>query len=630
MYKSILATYFLGAMSHHFRVWYLFISANTFLVASVHCQDLSSISNDISCPPWFFYNESLGVCQCFESLNVDVRCTSEEALLRFGRCMTYQEGLGTAVGSCAYYRVDSFLDNVTEGLFITLPRNVTQLNDYMCGPLNRKGYQCNECLEGFGVSLTSLGYQCSDCSNVCYGVPLYLFLEFVPITIFYIIVLVYRLNVTSAPMTSFVMFSQLTLYSFTLSAESQSVSRTQLASRQRFDLLNAVIALYGIWNLDFFRYLIPPFCVSPKITLIHAFFFDYIAAFYPLCLVVLTWIWIELLSRGYKPLVWIRANMRRCFFGASWKWEKKRTVIDVFATFLLLSYTKILLISLTVIAPTRALILSSVGNSSELTRSLDLSIGYFSQEHLPFAIVAIFIFILFVILPAMVLALYPLKVFQQLLRKIKLFKHQKAALHLFVEKFYSSYRDGLDGGKDMRSFASLYFFLRFVLVFFHQSSLELVGLSGAGVGDAQVVAIFLRVVNTGAVAVFVITARPYKETYANILDTLILSIMALLTSFPVVYLFAIRDVNSQIGRVFFYTSTICIPYLGLFTYLIVKFYRSKRPLNWLQKKLMNCKRKRYHQPSTSTSRNNHKPVVIDMREPEESLPDRIMHPERYQ
>lgn len=609
-----------------FGGWFPFIVTSTFLVAPVHCQDLSSVSNVTNCPPWFFYNESVALCQCFESLNADAMCTSEEALLRFGRCMTYQEGIGTAVGSCAYYHVDSFLDNVTEGLFITLPRNITQLNDYMCAPLNRKGYQCNECLDDFGVSLTSLGYQCSNCSGTWYGVPLYLFLEFVPITIFYVILLVYRWNVTSAPMTSFVMFSQLTLYSFTLSAESQSVSRTQL-SKQQFDLVNTIIALYGIWNLDFFRYIIPPFCVSPKISLIHAFFLDYIAAFYPLCLIILTWIWIELVSRGYKPIVWIWTNMRRCFFGATWKLDKKHTIIDVFATFLLLSYTKILLISLTIIAPARAQILSTTGNSSEMTRSLDLSIGYFSQEHLPFAIAAILIFILFVILPAMILALYPLKIFQRLLRKIKLFKHQKAALHLFVEKFYSSYRNGLDGGKDMRSFASLYFFLRFVLIFFHQSSLELVGLSGAGVGDAQVVAIFLRVVHTGAVAVFVITARPYKETYANILDTLILSVMALLTSFPVVYLFAIRDVNSQFGRIFFLASIIilCVPYLGLLIYLLVKFYQSKRPLHWLQKKLMNCKGKYYHR----SSRNNPNPDVNDRREPEESLPDRIMHPERY-
>ena len=145
------------------------------------------------------------------------------------------------------------------------------------------------------------------------------------------------------------------------------------------------------------------------------------------------------------------------------------------------------------------------------------------------------------------------------------------------------------------------------------------------------VAIFLRVVNIGAVAIFVITARPYKEAYANILDTLILSTMALLTSFPVVYLFAFRDINSQFGRVFSYASVVilCIPYLGLLTYLLVKFYQSKWPLNWLQKKLMNFKGK-YYLSSTSTSRNNQNPTdQVDGREPEESLPDRIIHPEDY-
>lgn len=92
------------------------------------------------CPPWFFYNDSIHQCQCFEAFNLDIRCTSNEALLRFGRCITYQEGTGTALSLCPYFLIDGFLDNVTEGLFITLPRDVTQLNDYMCQPLNRKGY----------------------------------------------------------------------------------------------------------------------------------------------------------------------------------------------------------------------------------------------------------------------------------------------------------------------------------------------------------------------------------------------------------------------------------------------------------------------------------------------------------
>ena len=36
---------------------------------------------------------------------------------------------------------------------------------------------------------------------------------------------------------------------------------------------------------------------------------------------------------------------------------------------------------------------------------------------------------------------------------------------LFVETFYGCYRNGLDGGKDMRSFADLHFVLRGMLFF---------------------------------------------------------------------------------------------------------------------------------------------------------------------
>ena len=578
-----------------------------------------------ACPPWFFYNDTVSQCQCFESLNLDVRCTSEGALLRFGRCMTYQEGIGTAVSSCPYYRVDSFLDNVTQGLFITLPRNVSQLNDYMCEPLNRKGYQCNECLDGFGVSLTSLGYPCSNCAGVWYGIPLYLFLEFVPITVFYIIVLVYRVNVTSAPMTSFIMLSQLIAYGVILSPEDQSVARAQL-SKGEFGLLNFVVALYGIWNLDFFRYVIPPFCVTPNLKLIHILFMSYISALYPIFLMIVTWIWIKLVSRGYKPLVWIWKNTGRCCFGANWNWEKKRTVIDVFATFLLLSYTKILVQSLTILAPNRIQLLSTTGNYSEITKSLDLSIDFYGEEHLPFAIPSILVFVFFVILPALLLALFPFKAFRSLLRKIKLLNHRKAAFYLFVEKFYSCYRDGLDGGKDMRGLASLYFFLRYFLLSLHQSTLELVGLSGRGVGDAEIAAQFLQVVLLASATIFIATVRPYKEMYMNILDTLILSTFTLILFFPLVYQFALSNIDSRIGELLFYSSVIVLylPQVGLSVYLFVRFCQSKKPLTWLQHKFTDCKRKQRHVFTFRHNQNSDERV-----ENQESLPDRFVHPDLY-
>ena len=78
----------------------------------------------------------------------------------------------------------------------------------------------------------------------------------------------------------------------------------------------------------------------------------------------------------------------------------------------------------------------------------DQSIPCGSSEHLAFAIPAVFIFN---ILPTFLLLLYPIGMFRVCLSKCRL---DGIALGIFVERFYSCYRDGLDGGRDMRSFAA--------------------------------------------------------------------------------------------------------------------------------------------------------------------------------
>ena len=66
--------------------------------------------------------------------------------------------------------------------------------------MNRKGRVCSECMDGFGPAMASIGYQiqCSNCSGVWYGVLLYMFMEIVPVTVFYFpAILVFQINITS-------------------------------------------------------------------------------------------------------------------------------------------------------------------------------------------------------------------------------------------------------------------------------------------------------------------------------------------------------------------------------------------------------------------------------------------------
>ena len=282
------------------------------------------------CHPWSFYNDTSHDCQCYKTQTLPtfrthhdfiIECSERKVLVNAEYCLTTEMD-GTFVGNCRTYLINK---NVTmvDGVYIQLPDNISQLNDYMCGPMNRKGRICSECIDGFAPSLTSFGYECSNCTGSWYGVPLYLFLEFVPITIFYLAVLVFQISVTSSLTTFCVMYSQIACYMFT-----QTPFLMFFGSSFAYTSAKILTMLHGIWNLDFFRYVLPPFCVSPNLKSIHILFLGYIPAAYPLLLIVLTLILIELYSRNLQPFVWLW-NKLSCLKANR---DSKTTIIDVFAS----------------------------------------------------------------------------------------------------------------------------------------------------------------------------------------------------------------------------------------------------------------------------------------------------------
>ena len=223
-------------------------------------QQFQTVSSN-QCPPWFFYNATTKQCECYSSPSTDdiVKCTKQGALLSFGYCMTQTEGKGFFVSLCEYFKLSSFENVTKEDHYIVLSDNISELNDFMCGPLNRKSRLCSECIDGFGPSAISMGQTCSNCTNVWYGLPLYLFLEFIPITIFYFIVILFQNKCHFSTDGSLcILLSCWSIHFF---------SHEQIHVRYKLHIyiFKILITLYGIWNLDFFRYVMPPFCISPHI-----------------------------------------------------------------------------------------------------------------------------------------------------------------------------------------------------------------------------------------------------------------------------------------------------------------------------------------------------------------------------
>ena len=569
----------------------------------------ASAEQYLRCPPGFLYNTASDQCECFSDSNV--RCSGDQALLGFASCMTYVEGEGSFTGLCLSFRVHD--RNVSNRVYIQLPENVTELNDYICGPLNRRGIVCSECLEGFSPAITSFGFQCSNCTNAWYGIPLFLLLELVPSTIFFLIVVVFGISVTSAPMTSFILYAQLAAHVFTAFPELTAVVDYEYGNGVIY-FIKVITSLYGIWNLDFFRYLVPPFCISSQLKLLHIFVLYYISAFYPLCLIGITWTCIELHSRNFKPLSLVWNYLRCCIHSRRKVTDSKSTVIDVFATFFLLSYTKLLYTSLYLLV---YVTITKNGLPYQARAGVDLSIEYFSKEHAPFALLALLILIVLSIAPVILLAFYPVRCFRSLLEKCKLSGHSKAAVNMFVEKFYSCYRDGLDGGKDLRSFAVVPFLLRLTIFF-------------GNLLQSLLAFWFFHFLLFGSASLLISIIKPYKRPYMNTIDTLTLTVLSLIGVLYILYVNL--DPESSVSPRFFFTVlciTFTLPLLGFLVVITTKVSHKRIPSHWKGictdwfHKHNNASQRVENFPESQTSTSD------GVTSTDVELPDRLLHPYRY-
>ena len=65
----------------------------------------------------------------------------------------------------------------------------------------------------------------------------------------------------------------------------------------------SVITFYGVWNLDYFRGVLPPFCISTAMSTLQVMALDYTVALFPLLLSVILYYCIELHARGCKIML---------------------------------------------------------------------------------------------------------------------------------------------------------------------------------------------------------------------------------------------------------------------------------------------------------------------------------------
>ena len=492
----------------------VFSSVHLFLVLAVVAStygNFSVESTESSCPPWMMVQDGNCLCRDIFSNLVNrnflqpVFCDklSLTMYVASGTCVTYSNASfiddEVVIGDCLYVPLRS--QQYFNGFLRQLPQNASDLDNFMCSPFNRQGLLCSSCKPSYGIAVYSIGYPCAKCDAKGLNTLLYIFLEIVPITVLYIIVIVFRIRATTPPLAGLVFFSHTILQTIRIRI---FIHTTLLFSTTTIIRIGWSLAIFlcSIWNLDLFRVWVPPFCISENINNVQAVLLGYVSAFYPLILVLITFLGIELHAHNVRVVVWLWKPFNSCFARFRRTWDIQHSIVNAFSTFLLLSYSKILSISF------RLLYQSPIYNvnGTRIASALQIhpTLQSFKSYHSGISLMAILIIIVFSILPLLLLLLYPTKYFQKALQRCTC--RAKHAVHLFVNTYQGCLKDGSNGTRDYRSVSALYLILRIFLLSLYINNTVLVE---TGLSFILFCIIFILV------SIFMIAFKPYKAKNTN-------------------------------------------------------------------------------------------------------------------
>ena len=163
-----------------------------------------------------------------------------------------------------------------------------------CNSLNREGILCGKCHDGFALPAYSYNLTCMKCDSGQQYWWLYVTYAFVPLSLFIIIILVCRINVVDPKLYVFVFAAQNVATPMILGI---LVARIASVDRIPKVFLSFLASVYGIWNLDFFRVVLPDVCLN--INALHTLALDYLIAIYPMLLMGVAYILVELHGCGF-------------------------------------------------------------------------------------------------------------------------------------------------------------------------------------------------------------------------------------------------------------------------------------------------------------------------------------------
>ena len=504
------------------------------------------------------------ICKCYPECgpsNCSRRGDNYTILLQLGYCLDIHRHLVECPYVSSRWRMDKTMQYYIFQFYELF------INHSMCDDLNRKSNLCSRCKEGYGVAIYSGSWYCSRCTLGGYAWLLYITLETVPVTVFFLAVVFFNVRATSPPMTGFIMFNQIMIT--ILRNQIIMVPLLKMYPKAKY-FVNIGCTLSGIWNLDFFRDTLPPFCITYHLTNFGVVLVRGLFVLYPFLLVLISVAGIKLHNRGFRPIVSLCRPIHQYFARHRRAFNANASLVDAVATFLLLSYSKLATGFLYFFRWVNVHILC--GNASTYTSYYILPNGH---DELWKIILFCIVSLVVLALPSILLTVYPIKRFRKCLAYTRLNDWQP--LHMFVERFQGDYKDGTRGTYDYRFISGMYLIFRIAFLLPIDSSYIA---RGPYVMLSLVLFLFMALL----FALF----RPYKMNYMNILESLIFILCCLIC----LCYYYFKFLASLHDKIIYFALTCILAAIPMCAFILYSGYRCinacVRRSQWLAYILSRC------------------------------------------
>ena len=407
------------------------------------------------CPVWFSYNSNLNYCLCRDSVQGYITCHQQmkRSSLFLGATLGYNKN-ETIVAAIPYIFPESVIN--TTKFVIELENTTIIEKKRLCRSLHRKNHMkknifCGGCdvINGtkYGPAIYSYGLQCARC-NIWY-VFWYILLQLLPMTLLYIILFIFKFRLTSPYLFHYIIFCNVVTAIFRFNVH-LFLSYMYASNLLRF-IAKTVLTIIGFFTLDFFRFVVPPFCISHEVKDIAIPFVDMIPALYLLILTLIIAILAILNEYQVRPIVWMWKPFKKCCKKSVNPFE---ALSHTYATFFVIFFIKTIYMTVLSVYITDAFTENNTA-TLKFTVTYDPTVTYFKKKHI-ITVMTISIFASFLILPTVfLLIIFHSSLFQKVFQQY-VSKKWRSALRTFVHTFQYGLKDGTKGTRDHRSMTGGY------------------------------------------------------------------------------------------------------------------------------------------------------------------------------